>query len=123
MLLDLTDESTIQFVWEKGITVKDFDPNLVRKDACGAWIVRNAYGNKNNVYGWEIDHVYPISLGGDDDEKNLRPMQWENNKSKSNDYPSYVAAIQAEGNGNIQKNVQYTINEDLQKELSALYNL
>ena len=123
MLLDLTDESTIQFVWEKGVTVKDFDPNLVRKDACGAWIVRNAYGNKNNVYGWEIDHVYPISLGGDDDEKNLRPMQWENNKSKSNDYPSYVAAIQAEENGNIQKNVQYTINEDLQKELSALYNL
>ena len=123
MLLDLTEESTIQFVWEKGITVKDFDPNLVRKDACGAWIVRNAYGNRNNVYGWEIDHVYPISLGGDDDEKNLRPMQWENNKSKSNDYPSYVAAIQAEENGNIQKNVQYTINEDLQKELSALYNL
>ena len=123
MLLDLTDENTIQLVWEKGIIEENYDPNIVRKDACGAWILRNAHGNRNSKFGWEIDHVYPVSLGGDNEEKNLRPMQWENNLSKMNDYPSYTAAIQADGNDNIEKETQYTINEALQKELEGLYNL
>ena len=118
MLLDLTDNETIQLVWEKGIVEENYDQNIVRKDACGAWILRNSYGNRNSKFGWEIDHVYPVALGGNNEEKNLRPMQWENNLSKADDYPSYTAAIQAEGNENFGKETQYTINEALQKELS-----
>lgn len=121
MQLDLTDEKSIQKIWEKGLIVDNFNPQLVRKDACGAWIVRNAYGNRNNAFGWEIDHIFPTTLGGDENEINLRPLQWENNLSKSNDYPSYNAAVQSDGNNNVRKSMQYTVNAALQEKLRKIY--
>ncbi|KUG25132.1 hypothetical protein ASZ90_005048 [hydrocarbon metagenome] len=35
------------------------------------------------MYGWEIDHIIPLSLGGTDDIANLQPLHWENNRKKS----------------------------------------
>lgn len=117
------DDITIQQVWDKGIVVDGFDKELIRKDSCGAWILRNEYGHRSNKFGWEVDHVYPKSRGGDDILQNLRPMQWENNDKKGDDYPVYQTTIHAEGNENIYKNGQFTVNESLQKILSNLYNL
>lgn len=77
-------DKQIQEVWEKGKIVSGNDPNVYRKDYCDAWIKRNEYGNRNSNYGWEIDHITPKSNGGDDELSNLRPLQWENNMSKSN---------------------------------------
>ena len=115
------DEKTINEVWEKATTVPTFDPNQFRKDACGAWIIRNHYGVQSSAYGWEIDHVYPQSLGGDDNKLNLRAMHWENNRSKGDDYPSYKAVVQSEGNKNVHIENQFTVNADLQRTLSELY--
>jgi hypothetical protein len=70
----------IQQVWQKGQITANNDPNVWRKDDCGAWINRSHYGNRNSVYGWEIDHITP---GGTDHISNLRPLQWQNNVSKS----------------------------------------
>jgi HNH endonuclease len=39
--------------------------------------------------GWEIDHVAPVVLGGTDDPSNLRPLQWQNNRSKADNYPNW----------------------------------
>ena len=72
-------EYTIQKVWEKGRIVPGNDPNVWRKDQCGAWICRSYYGNRNSQYGWEIDHIRPESNGGGDELSNLRPLQWANN--------------------------------------------
>lgn len=116
------EEKEINEVWNKGIIVKGYDETLFRKDACGAWIVKNEYG-KTSPFGWEIDHVYPQVKGGGDEMVNLRPMQWENNRSKSDDYPNYDSAISAEDSKNIRKIGHFSINEALQLKLSQLYNL
>ena len=118
----MTDE-VINAVWEKASKVDHFDPKQFRKDACGAWIIRSHYGLRTSIYGWEVDHVYPQSLGGDDNDNNLRAMQWENNKSKGDDYPSYRAVLRSEGNKNIYQEGQYTINQALQDELSKIYGI
>ncbi len=78
-----TDE-IIEEVWKKAKTVQNNKPSEFRKDQCGAWIARNQYGNRSSMYGWEIDHITPVSNGGKDILSNLRPLHWENNLSKSN---------------------------------------
>lgn len=79
-MLKTFDDATIQAVWEKGVIVPNWDPAKYRKDKCGASITRSQYGNTDNVEGWEIDHIDP---NGSDYISNLRPLQWENNRVKS----------------------------------------
>jgi hypothetical protein len=120
-MANFTDEQ-INNVWDKGIVQENNDPQQFRKDIVGAWIKRESYG-KEEPYGWEIDHVYPESKGGDDNLLNLRPMQWQNNRSKSDDYPEYNSKITSEGNKNIEKEQRYTVHEEIQKQLLVLYHI
>ncbi len=118
----MIEESTVNMVWDKATKVDNFDPAQFRKDACGAWIIRNHYGLQTS-YGWEVDHVYPQSLGGDDNPENLRAMHWENNLSKGADYPSYKAVIQSDGNKNVRLEGQFTVNAERQEILAKLYDI
>ena len=52
----------------------------MRVDAYGAHIWRQAYGNTNSKFGWQIGRKNPVSKGGKDDLENLQPLQWENNR-------------------------------------------
>lgn len=119
----MTDEEKKEYTWNRAQIVEGYDRDTVRKDACGAWILKDHYGMRDSIFGWEVDHVFPIALGGDDFVQNLRAMQWENNVSKGDDYPSYMSAIQSEGNKNIRKEEGYTINDSLQLELRKHYNM
>lgn len=118
-------------VWQKGQVVEGFDPDLYRKDSCGAWIVWDKYGVEDSIYGWEIDHIYPksrleargFSAKMIDDLRNLRPMQHSNNESKSDDYPSYICAVTSEGLKNKYYDGPLTVNEATRKILAELYNL
>jgi hypothetical protein len=116
-------EENINSAWERATKVDNFDSNQFRKDSCGAWIIRSHYGQRDSVYGWEVDHVYPQSMGGGDDLENLRAMQWENNMSKGDDYPDYKAVVQSEGNKNVRKEGQFTVNASLQATLKKLYDI
>lgn len=116
------DREIVEKVWDKAIVVKDYDKDVVRKDSCGAWIMKNEYGNRDSIFGWEIDHVYPLNLGGDDKEVNLRPMHWRNNVSKGDNYPDYKVEMKAQDNTNVEVNEQFTINKNLQEKLANLYN-
>ncbi|MBQ4407937.1 MAG: hypothetical protein II852_13140 [Bacteroidales bacterium] len=111
----------IDQIWEKALVVEGIDPNLYRKDSAGAWISRTAFGDAGSIFGWEIDHIYPVSLGGDNNIINLRPMNCGNNRSKGNSYPYYVADVVSDGNTNIYRKTQCTVNIKLQTILNQLY--
>jgi hypothetical protein len=83
-------EHLIEAVWQKATPEAGYTG--FRKDACGASMQRGKYG-KTEKWGWEIDHVKPVSKGGTDDLSNLQPLQWENNRKKGDDYPHYTCAV------------------------------
>ena len=89
------EQSTIDAVWQKGQVVTGYNPNLYRKDSCGAWMTKSEYGNTNSVYGWEIDHIKPSSIGGSDELYNLQPLQWENNRHKGDQWPNWFCKRRA----------------------------
>lgn len=122
-LLDLQDERTVDQIWRKGLKVEGYDPDLYRQDFSGAWIARKAYGDRESIFGWEIDHIYPRSKGGTDEEVNLRPINWRNNISKGDSYPEYVAAIVSEDNKNVERETSCTVGSALQAKLKALYGI
>ncbi len=80
----------IEKVWEKAEIIPGFDPAYLRKDKCGAVIARVFYGKcrPDLPLGWEINFIKPLTQGGTDNLANLQPLQWENNRNKTNPYPS-----------------------------------
>jgi hypothetical protein len=95
--------TTIQLVWNKARPAPGHDPNVTRLDACGAFIDRAKYGDtaSRTGNGWEIDHILPVSQGGSDDQANLQPLQWSNNREKGDSLsfvPAQYAAVVASKN-------------------------
>ena len=93
-----TDQE-IQQVWEKGRIEDGRIPDKVRKDNCGAWMERGRHGDRESIFGWEIDHIIPVADGGTNDIDNLRPLQWENNLAREND-PKAPCAVTCLGEYN-----------------------
>lgn len=109
-------------VWQKARKEPGYDEGLFRKDACGAWIMWDKYGERENIFGWEIDHIFPVSLGGDDSIENLRALHCLNNISKGDDYPSYVSEVSSKGDSNVRITRNLTVNPNKIEELKKLYN-
>lgn len=120
--MDFTEQDK-RNAWEKARTVEGYPSDMFRKDACGAWICWSKYGQRDNDYGWEIDHIYPLSRGGDNHPDNLRALHCLNNISKGDDYPSYMAVVKAEGDGNVRNERPLHVNEKMQEKLSQRYHI
>lgn len=114
----------IQAAWNKASTVPNYDSAKFRKDPCGAWIQRDQYGSPDHAFGWEIDHAYPQSKGGDDSSDNIRAMHSQNNRSKADDYPSYSCALTSEDTKNVPaKDKRMTLHDDVQSVLKQKYRI
>jgi hypothetical protein len=74
-------------VWRKGIPIPGVNPDNFRLDICGSEMKYEDYGCTLSRYGWEIDHILPVSKLGLDSLSNLQPLQWENNRKKGDTFP------------------------------------
>jgi hypothetical protein len=81
------DEQLKVVVWQKGTIVPGYDPNVWRVDRCRNWMNYPQHGNRSSQYGWEIDHIMPLALGGPNTFDNLQPLNWNNNAAKGDIYP------------------------------------
>jgi hypothetical protein len=84
------DRVTIDAVWGRATPERGYV--TFRKDKCGASMQRRRYGQTGD-WGWEIDHIKPVSLGGTDDLRNLQPLHWRNNRHKGDNYPDWDCAV------------------------------
>jgi 5-methylcytosine-specific restriction endonuclease McrA len=75
------DHATLSAIWARGQAVSGYDANVYRKDAYASWMKWSEYG-QTSQYGWEVDHIVPISQRGPHVLSNLRPLNWENNRKK-----------------------------------------
>jgi hypothetical protein len=68
------EEPTKRRIWAKALEVPWSDPALVRKDRFGYLMRYSDYGDHASSFGWEIDQLIPMALGGSEDEWNLEPL-------------------------------------------------
>ncbi|MEW7292193.1 HNH endonuclease signature motif containing protein [Aquimarina sp. 2304DJ70-9] len=71
-------------VWKKGKVITGYSSDTWRTDKCGKTMKWDDHGDRDSNYGWEIDHIDPVSNDGSDDIINLQPLHWENNLNKGN---------------------------------------
>lgn len=124
-------EKELDQIFKKAREIKGLDPNEWRLDASDAIIRRSSYGCDDEFFGWEVDHIVPRSIleGADvpeqliDYDYNLRPLNWNNNRSKADDYPSYKTTMvsEDEGKSNVRKEGSRTVNTPKQEQLRRLY--
>lgn len=81
----MVSQDDIEWAWNKTKKIRGKNPNLYRRDEEGNQIYKPAYGT-NGEQGWEIDHRNPTSKGGTDHRRNLRALQTDANKEKSDTY-------------------------------------
>ncbi|HCT29245.1 MAG TPA: hypothetical protein DIW31_00570 [Bacteroidales bacterium] len=113
-------EDKINLVWEKARIIDGQDAAIYRQDFAGAWIQRDRYG-KEESFGWEIDHMFPESLGGNENSDNLQPLQWENNRTKADNFPSFSTSVSSEGTNYKMINQNWEFNDSFIETLKILY--
>ena len=64
--------------WEKQFGSKTVATDFEKRE-----IHKNAYGNENSPYGWDFDHILPISHNGTDTADNIQIANIKTNREKA----------------------------------------
>ena len=51
-------------VWNMASIVPGYDHSQYRRDRCGALIAWEVFGDRDSIYGWEVDHIIFVSKRG-----------------------------------------------------------
>ena len=84
-------KEVIDRIWNKGKIAPEYDSSIWRWDSYKTLIRYSDFGKIHAKYGWEIDHIKPVTKGGTDDPGNLQPLSWKNNRLKGDTYPWSVS--------------------------------
>lgn len=125
------NEDLRDIVWQSARTVKGYAHSRIRQDACGAWIAYDDFNNYESMFGWEIDHIYPVlkleQLGVSkelwDNPLNIRAFHWKNNRSKGSSYPMYTSAVIGYGETNMEQQNVFWVSDPLQDSLRTLFKM
>ena len=117
--------------WQAACINPDYDASRIRQDACGALIAYDDFNNHGSMFGWEIDHVYPIHklkmLNVPEylwnNPLNLRALHWKNNRSKGTSYPMYISAVIGYGDTNMEQQNVFWVSDPLQDSLRHLFKI
>jgi hypothetical protein len=110
----------INTVWEKAKKIEGQKPDKYRQDSAGAWIQRDRYGKEESL-GWEVDHMFPESLGGNEIISNLQAFQWENNRTKADNFPDYSTSVSSDGVKYLKKDQNWKFTDAFISKLKQLY--
>lgn len=117
--------------WQSACPIPGYDKNRIRQDACGALIAYADFNDHKSMFGWEIDHIYPVfklkQLGISeklwDNPLNIRAFHWKNNRSKGSSYPMYTSAVIGYGDTNMEQQNVFWVSEPLQDSLRSLFKI
>lgn len=119
----------IREVWNKGLDVDRRNPDEGKLDQAHGKILFSEYGNRESDFGWEIDHIFPeakLRSAGVPQElidhiDNLRPMNWQNNIRKSDEFPDYPGKVVFAGKDNLIVERDYRVRYEIVRKLKELY--
>ncbi len=82
--------------WERAFPIPGQDLYIVRRDFEQRVILWVEHGLKS-PYGWEIDHIIPLAIGGTDILDNLRARHWKGNSAAGGKLAAALAAAGIRG--------------------------
>ncbi len=83
--MDLNKETALR-LWNKS-----FGKKTKVKDFSGREIAKGAYNDRNSEYGWNVDHILPVSRGGKTADHNLVVCSIATNDEKADKFPVFTA--------------------------------
>lgn len=85
LFMELNHETAMR-LWNKS-----FGKATRATDFAGRKIAKASYNDRNSEFGWNVDHIYPQSLGGKTADHNLVCCHILTNDEKANKFPTFVA--------------------------------
>ena len=75
----------------KDVWIMTFGNKQEAHDYAGRKVKKNAYNNRSSQFGWNVDHIRPVSEGGKDILCNKVACHILTNDEKGDDFPHWEA--------------------------------